>query len=456
MAASKAVYEAFYKKYGAIMVDCTDELYSAMYLLSAWAGHMPTGTNYSSFSSSGGENVNCTDMCEKHNISLPAFAPETVEKLKALLPPYAPVRNPLDMTGGVFSGFTDDFQVNIMSAIGDDPNINAIIYKMHPFNVASVKDKGFEKIYGMSMNERYGNGLLHYAETKDAVPIVVIPNVEDARDFTWCEKLAENHIPVIGNSDLGFDTLRRVNRYIEERKIERSKEHCFPQKKHSGAGTALTELASKNALADYGLPIPIHRLVERKEELAAALSGMDYPIAMKISSPDIMHKTDAGGVALHIRDEKEAFAAFDSVMESCKRYRADAVLEGVIVTPMSPSGKEMILGVSNNPVLGPMLMVGMGGVFVEVFEDVALYPCPLGKQEALEMLSSLKAFRLLAGHRGEPPCDIDALTDLMVQLSEYAASQSDVVKELDLNPVFVYPQGEGVRVIDALIVRYDD
>jgi len=179
-------------------------------------------------------------------------------------------------------------------------------------------------------------------------------------------------------------------------------------------------------------------------------------VVLKISSANILHKTEAGGVKLNLQSREEALTAFDNIRKSCAVYDPQARLEGVLVQEMAKAGTEMILGISSDTQFGPLLMVGMGGVLVEVFKDIALYPCPLGQAEALGMLRSLKAYKLLTGYRGSSPCDIDALAEVMVRLSQFAAENKETVKELDLNPVFVYPEGEGLCVVDALVIKHRD
>ena len=143
-------------------------------------------------------------------------------------------------------------------------------------------------------------------------------------------------------------------------------------------------------------------------------------------------------------------------MKQVTAKRPDARINGILMAPMLKSGVEMIIGVNHDPQFGPMVMVGMGGVFVEVFKDVALYPAPLGEAEALEMLKSLKSFRLLNGYRGSARCDIKALCETIVAVGRYASEKKDTLKELDINPLFVYPEGGGVGVADALIVKYKE
>ena len=175
---------------------------------------------------------------------------------------------------------------------------------------------------------------------------------------------------------------------------------------------------------------------------------------MKIDSPDILHKSDVGGVKLNLHTPEQIEAAFHEILENVQRHKPDARINGVLVVKMLKPGVEMLLGVNNDPQFGPMVMVGMGGVLVELFKDVALYPAPLNRSEAMEMLKSLKSYRLLTGYRGSQPCDVDALCAAIVGIGTYAAENRAVLKELDVNPVFVYPQGEGVAIADALVVKY--
>jgi acyl-CoA synthetase (NDP forming) len=217
---------------------------------------------------------------------------------------------------------------------------------------------------------------------------------------------------------------------------------------------ALSEFDSKQEIERLGVPVPLQKVANNRTELQEALQGMSFPLVLKINSPDILHKSDVGAVKLSINDETEAAAAFDEILANSKKNAPDAKLEGILVQEMAPQGVETIIGVTNDIQFGPMLLVGLGGVFVEVFKDVVLYPVPLNKEEAYYMIRQLKGFKLLSGYRGEPPCDLEALAEVMVKVSDYASEHKDDLKELDLNPVFVYPEGKGVCAADAMIVKY--
>ena len=176
-------------------------------------------------------------------------------------------------------------------------------------------------------------------------------------------------------------------------------------------------------------------------------------VALKVQSPDILHKTEAGAVALGLGSVEAVRAAYARVLASARQHVPAARILGVLVQPMAPPGREVILGVKRDATFGPLLMVGLGGVEVEVLKDVALAPVPLASAEARELLARLKGAALLEAHRGKPPADVDALVELMVRLSHFAADHADAIAEIDLNPVLVHERGKGVSVVDALIVK---
>ena len=205
---------------------------------------------------------------------------------------------------------------------------------------------------------------------------------------------------------------------------------------------------------DYGVPFPKQMKVSSDKDLAEASEGLEFPFVMKINSDEILHKSDVGGVQVNIGNYEEAKKAKETILNNIREKAAGARHDGILVQEMAPQGLEMIVGISSDAQFGPMLLVGMGGIFVEVFKDVAMCPVPINKKEALSMLEGLKSFKLLNGYRGSEKSDIDALTDLMISVSQYAHENRNEIKELDLNPVFVYPEGKGVKSVDALIVKY--
>jgi acyl-CoA synthetase (NDP forming) len=219
------------------------------------------------------------------------------------------------------------------------------------------------------------------------------------------------------------------------------------------AGSVLTEAEAKALLALYGIARPPEVLATSANEAAAAATRIGGAVALKAQSPEIMHKTEVGGIALGITGETAVRDAYERVLANAKRAYPEAVIHGVLVQAVARHGREIILGVTRDPNFGPMLMVGLGGIHVEVLRDVAFTPVPIGKEDALSLLDGLRGTALLDGVRGAPPADRGALAELMATLSRFAADHAELIEEIDLNPVIVHAQGEGLTVVDALIVK---
>lgn len=201
--------------------------------------------------------------------------------------------------------------------------------------------------------------------------------------------------------------------------------------------SALVEPEAKGILQLYGVLTPEFKVATNEEEAVKFAQEIGYPVVMKIVSPDIIHKSDAGGVKVNIKNDEEAREAFKTIMENAKKYKPDADLWGVIVYKMLPLGKEVIVGMIRDPQFGPAIMFGLGGIFVEILKDVSFRVAPITKEEALDMIKEIKAYPILAGARGEKPVNIDALAEFIVKVSQLAVELPEI-KELDINPIFAY------------------
>jgi succinyl-CoA synthetase beta subunit len=214
----------------------------------------------------------------------------------------------------------------------------------------------------------------------------------------------------------------------------------------------LSEHDSKSMLRDVGIPLPDEILVAEKSALDAAIARVGFPLVMKIQSRDIPHKSEVGGVRVNIPTKGEAFAAYDMLLESARRHRPGAAIQGVLVGPMAKKGVEIIVGTMLDATFGPMIMVGLGGITTELFKDVIYRPAPVSAAEASAMLGELKAAPLLNGFRGAAKADMPALSQLIAQISELAARFKAEISEIEINPVLVHAQGKGVTIVDALVV----
>ena len=217
--------------------------------------------------------------------------------------------------------------------------------------------------------------------------------------------------------------------------------------------TALTAPEGKAVCDAYGIPVPQEGVATSAADAAKLAAGMGFPVVLKIVSPDILHKTEAGAVALNLAGAAAVRDAYRAVTARAAAAKPGARIEGVLVQAMARRGTEIILGVTRDADFGPMLMVGLGGIHVEVLKDVAFAPVPLGRDEALDLIAELKGAAVLDGVRGAPPADRAALAELIAALSRFAADHADAVAEIDLNPVIVHPAGQGLTVVDALIVK---
>jgi acyl-CoA synthetase (NDP forming) len=216
----------------------------------------------------------------------------------------------------------------------------------------------------------------------------------------------------------------------------------------------IAEHEAKRILAAAGIPVLDERLVTNAGEAGAAAREIGERLVLKIVSPDILHKTEMGGVMLNV-PAAEAGAAFDQLITRVKGRAPEASLDGVLLSPMVSGGVEIILGVQNDPVFGPVVMLGLGGIFVEVLRDVTFRIAPFGVEEGRRMIAELRGAAILEGARGQPPCDLDALAVALSRLSLFAAAKRDEITSIDINPLLVRPKGSGAAALDALIVTSD-
>ncbi|WP_456366043.1 acetate--CoA ligase family protein [Thermococcus sp.] len=216
--------------------------------------------------------------------------------------------------------------------------------------------------------------------------------------------------------------------------------------------TAMVEYEAKQVLRAYGLPVPNEKLAKTLDEALKYAAEIGYPVAMKLMSPQILHKSDAKVVLLNVRTPEELREKWDEIHENARRYRPDAEVLGVLIAPMLRPGREVIIGVTEDPQFGHALMFGLGGIFVEVLKDVTFRIIPISERDAERMIREIRGYPILAGARGEEPADTDAIVELLTKVSELVDELGDYIKEMDLNPVFVYERGKGAVVVDARII----
>ncbi len=229
----------------------------------------------------------------------------------------------------------------------------------------------------------------------------------------------------------------KVKRIIEEAKKE--------------GRTKLLEHEAYEVLAAYNLPVPKAALAKSEDEAVKIANEIGYPVVLKIVSPDIVHKSDVGGVKINLKNEDDVRKAFKSIMGSVKEKAPNARITGILVQEMVPEGLEVIVGATRDPTFGPVLLFGLGGIFVEVLKDVSFRIAPVTKYDAETMLSEIKASKLLEGYRGMPPRDKEALVNIIINLSRFMEEQ-DSVSDVDLNPIMAFEVGKGAKIADARVL----
>ncbi|MBA4701715.1 MAG: acetate--CoA ligase family protein [Ruminococcus sp.] len=435
------VYDALFEKFGVIRVDDLEELMSTARAL-ATLKKLPEGRGFSAISLSGGETAICADLAELTGVEYVDFSQETLNKLNEVLPSYATPNNPLDSTA------TLSYDIEKFAGVLE------IMMKDERVDFVSV---GYTLLTEIADNAIYymSEAMKLVSDKPWAKPMVMLPFSEMTRNPGYCDKLEEIGVPVLPTSLYAFKVIKNILDFVSNDPQSKNLDVVIPsQEKGDYSRAALTESESKEIIGRYGIDCGKFKVVHSPEEAAAAFDelGCEKAVA-KVDSPDILHKSDVGCVKLGIKDGAGAAGAYQAIMDNAAAHCPGALVKGVQICEMAAPGVEMIIGVNNDPQFGPCVLCGLGGVFVEIFKDTSLGLAPLSKPEAMEMILSLKGAKMLQGYRGNPKCDIDALAEAIVSISNMACDCIDELLELDINPVFVRP--DGICAVDALYIKKD-
>ena len=442
LAGSYSTYQAMFRKYGIIEGRDTDEMVEMAMGFSLFGHCLPKGKRVGIVTGSGGGGGWMADTCSLQGLEVPTLDAATRAVIDARIPAYGTSQNPVDGTAGAVREIG---YANLLGMVRDSESVDAII--------------GITSARRASTYENERENLTKLARETEK-PILIWSYTNPADEAVT--SLSQIGLPLFTNNNNCARTLYEMSEYrtFRERFLRAPEITTGSNATKSSAkaaldsaGSVLCEYQARPILAEYGIGDGQARMVKSAQEAVDIAAGIDGPVALKVQSPDILHKSEAGAVALSLRVADDVRAAYDKIMASAKAYNSSADIHGVLVQPMAPAGQEMILGVNQDEKFGPILMVGLGGIHVEVLKDVAFSPVPFGTDDARRLLDQLKGAALLHGVRGEAPADIDALVDLMVRLSKFAADHGEQIAEIDLNPVLVHPKGQGVSIADALIVK---
>jgi acyl-CoA synthetase (NDP forming) len=432
LAGSDAIFDAVFRQYGVWRASTTAEQLDTAAACSR--GIYPKSNSLGIFTMSGGFGIQMADDAETAGLDVKPMPAKAQEELKAMLP-YASPRNPVDATA---------------QAVTDLPLMTSFI--------SAMLEKGdygfFAGIFGSGPASPSFSGKLREAleiaaaSARDTIMTLTMTAPEEiVRDYE------EKGFIVNQDGTALMKTLGAMVHFHEsfERAGQAIDRAPLPEPVDFDT-EALSELAAKRILSEAGIWFPPDRLVPPGGDMRSAAEAVGYPQVLKIVSADIPHKTEIGGVMVDVKNAHEAENAFATILSRAKENRPDARIDGVTVAPMISGGVETIAGVVSDPVFGPVVMFGLGGVFVEVLKDVTFRVAPFDISEAHRMIREIRGYAMLEGVRGAPPADVDALAEMLAALSRFAAANAERIDSIDLNPVRVLERGQGVAALDALIV----
>jgi len=430
---SQTAYHAVFERYGVIEANDLDEAVAIAAVFATCP--LPQGRRVGIVTGSGGGGAIAADMLSGFGLQVPALSEAVQRTIRPLIPPHASPQNPVDITAQ--GGQTGPVMMTCMEILDacDDVDMVLVI-------VSTARENGVSLIA-----ERMQTVL-----KRGASPVVIwtytLPSVIGRKTAAQAGAVLLSDIRLLALA------LAKLADYAEHRrKLNPEREIGEkPLALPTDLPRALSEHRVKTLFAPYGLSSDGETLVTSAESAVKAATKLGFPVVLKIQSPDILHKTEIGGVKLHLNDAQAVSMAYGEIVQAAKAHKPDARIEGVLVQKMAPRGHELVIGMVNDATFGPIMMVGFGGVTVELFGDVVHAPAPLSVDEAAALIRRLKSARLLEGFRGTKPVDIKPAAMLVSRLSEAAVANAGRIAEMEFNPVILHADGSGLSVADALVL----
>jgi len=447
LAGAVKIYDAAFKQAHVIRAATIDELLDCSQALSLQPP-MRGGQNIVVITNGGGIGVLSADAAEQYGIPLHVAPAELQAQFRTQMPEFGSAKNPVDITGGAgAAGYEGALELALRN-----PWVHAVAVLYcetavtKPMAIAEAVVSGIAKAGG--------------ANAKPVVACFV--GGEDCQRAQ--RRLLKASVPLFAEpakAMAALAALRTVARFEEQEPDEAFVP--FPAVDEAAArriiGAAreagrsvLTEPEAKAVFAAYGLPVTRGHVATNAEQAVEYAVLLGYPVVMKVVSPDILHKSDAGGVKVHLRDEAGVRAAYKTIMDNSRTYSPDADIHGVLIQVMAPVGREVIVGSVNDPQFGPTIMFGLGGIFVEVLKDVTFRVAPFSAACARAMLPEIKSYKILQGARGEKRRDIEKLAEVTSRMSQLVSDLGDEIAETDANPIMLYEEGKGLKIVDARII----
>jgi acetate---CoA ligase (ADP-forming) len=435
LAGSERAYDAAFRQTGIVRAASVQDLFD--YAKAFARQPLPESNAVAVVTNAGGPGIMASDAIERAGMRLASLSPEIQQELRAGLPPAASVINPIDVLGDAPAA---RYALAVEAALRD-PNVGIVLTVLTPQTMTQVPETArllsdlFNRYRKPTFAAFMGDEAVREGVAtlnQQGVPNYQVPeravNAMAAmwRHRQWLNTPELNVEPVDADRDRVREVLTRLR---------------------SEGRTTAGDVDAREILEAYGIPLPKSTLARTADEAVAAADAMGYPVVLKISSPEILHKTDIGGVKLNLTNATEVSDAFDLITYRALRYMPGATIQGCQVQQMVKGGKEVIIGMSRDPQFGPLLMFGLGGVYVETLRDVTFRVAPIDRREAEEMIGEIRAYNMIRGVRGEKPSDVAAIADTLVRVSQLVTDFPGIV-ELDVNPLLVLPAGQGVLGLD--------
>ena len=439
LAGSEVAYKAAFRQAGVIRATSMEAFFD--YARAFAYQPLLEGDRIGIVTNAGGPGILATDALEHAGLEIPRLARETVEALEAYLPGAASAANPVDVLGDALA---DRYEHAIRLVLAD-PNVDGLIVIVTPQAMTEIEEtahavgrmaQGVDKpVLGCFMGEARIEAGVKVLRRHD-VPNYPFPERAAAALAAMSVYRRERERPI-------FEVEPCVTCIQPVRDL-------FDRVRAEGR-VSIGDAEAREVLEAYGFPVPESRLAKTPDEAVEVADEIGYPLVLKIASPDILHKTDVGGVKLNLRSPDDVRDAFDLIVYRAGRYVPGARIWGCLVQQMVPGGREVLVGMSRDPQFGPLVAFGLGGIYVEALKDVAFRVAPFSRQEAEEMIREIRSYPLLEGIRGQPPADHEAMVDALLRISQLVTDFPEIV-ELDINPLMVFEEGRGAIAIDMRLV----
>ena len=439
LAGSDAAYGALFAQCGVLRVESLEELFD--YATAFASQPLPQGNRVAIVTNAGGLGIMATDAAVRYGLDLASFQEATLKKLQTDLPPAANIHNPVDVLGDA----REDRYGSALDAVLSDPGVDGVIVISTPQLMTDLAAVA-ATITQVTARYRKPTLVCQMALRDREEPLAILTQAR-LPHYNFPEEAARS-LAAMARYAVGLEGRRYDIKTFTD--VDREKIKTVLKKAREEGRHFLLEPEADEVFQAYGFPVTPWRWAKSAEDAVQGAAALGLPVALKIVSPDIIHKTDVGGVRLNLGTEAEVRQGYRDLLAAVTAARPQAKLAGVLVQKMAPKGKEAILGMTRDPQFGPLLMFGLGGTNVEIFQDVIFRLAPISEIWAHRMFQELKGFPLLKGFRGDPPADLETIAQCLERLSQLVLDFPEI-RELDINPLMVFGQGQGAAVLDARI-----